>query len=87
MTLGVLACFLEFHRFIFDEIDMGVPKIIYKYIWWEMSGKKPPMNIQGSFIKDPTLSQRLSYASPIDWGNQRPVALLMPRRLRAYVKI
>ena len=32
MTLCVLACFIEFYVFFFDEIDVRGPKIIYKHI-------------------------------------------------------
>ena len=33
MTLCVLACFMEFYMFVFDEINVTGPKLVYEHIW------------------------------------------------------
>ena len=33
MALCVLKCFVVFHMFVLDEIDMRDPNLVYKYIW------------------------------------------------------
>ena len=32
MTLCVLACFVKFYVFVFDEIDIKGPKLVYNHI-------------------------------------------------------
>ena len=65
-TMCVLACFVEFYVFIFDEIDRGDPKLVYEHILVGNVQEKVPRTIQGSIRKDIFLSQSCPRSTPIE---------------------
>ena len=54
MTLCVLVCFVEFYVFVFDEVDMRGPKIVYRHIRVGNVLENIFRTNQGSLRKDPS---------------------------------
>ena len=59
-TFCVLACFVEFYVFVFDEIDLKVLNLYTNIFVFASSRKTSPRTIQGSLRKELAFSQRLS---------------------------
>ena len=76
-NLCVLSCFVEFYEFVFDEINIGVPKLLYN-LGYKHSGNIP-RTIQESLRKDPCWWPKLPKAVPHtdenngQWPGRRPV--------------
>ena len=60
ISLCVLECFVLFYVFIFKEIDVRGPKLVYNHIPIGMIRVNYPRRTKESFGKDQSLSQRLS---------------------------
>ena len=70
MSLCIYACFMEFYFFILDEINVGGPKLVYKYIWAGIVRENIPKDYQRVLEEGPQLVTKTAQDSPPTDGNR-----------------